>query len=148
MLSTERNDLLTNAMNGAPAAALLRSYWLPVGVTAQLEARNPLPVQVFGEKLALFRDGSGTLGSIDDRCAHRGTSLSAGAEHFKTAGRIDARGVRCAYHGWLYDANGQCLDQPGARLPNAFSSTWAARMLACRSCAACTSPQSKTSRGA
>jgi len=113
MLSQERNDLLTNAMHEAPAAVLLRSYWLPVAVTAQLDARNPLPVHVFGEKLALFRDGSGTFGLIADRCAHRGTSLSAGAEHFKTAGRIDARGVRCAYHGWLYDASGQCLDQPG-----------------------------------
>ena len=121
MLSTERNGLLTDIMNGAPAAGLMRSYWLPVAVAAQLDSRNPLPVQVFGEKLALFRDGTGKLGLIDDQCAHRGTSLSAGAAHFKTAGRIDARGVRCAYHGWLYDAAGQCLDQPGEPVQFKFS---------------------------
>ena len=113
MLSAQKNDLLTATGAGSPAAALMRSYWLPIAVSAQLEQRNPLPVQPFGEKLALFRDGTGRLGLVADRCAHRGTSLSAGAEHFKTAGRVDRDGIRCAYHGWLYDATGQCRDQPG-----------------------------------
>lgn len=120
MLNAQRNDLLTSITAGGPAAKLLRSYWLPIAVTDQLAKQNPLPVEVFGEKLALFRNGSGELGLIDDRCAHRGTSLSAGADHFKTAGRIDKLGLRCAYHGWLYDASGQCLDQPGEPLQFKF----------------------------
>lgn len=113
MLSAARNDVLTKSAPGTPAARLLRSYWLPVAVSSQLDRQNPLPVGVLQEKLALFRDKSGDVGLIDDRCAHRGTSLSAGAEHFKTAGRIDEHGLRCPYHGWLYDATGQCRHQPG-----------------------------------
>lgn len=113
MLSAPKNEMLTRTAPGTPAARLLRSYWLPVAVAAQLARQNPLPVRVLHEKLALFRDQSGELGLIADKCAHRGTSLSAGAEHFKTAGRIDAHGLRCPYHGWLYDATGQCRHQPG-----------------------------------
>lgn len=113
MLSARMNERLTRVVGDTPAARLMRSYWLPVAVSAQLEGRNPLPVQAFGEKLALFRDGEGRLGLVADRCAHRATSLSAGAPHFKTAGRIEARGLRCPYHGWMYDTAGQCIDQPG-----------------------------------
>lgn len=117
MLSAQKNELLTQVSPGSPAAELMRRYWLPVAVSAQLEQRNPLPVTPFGEKLALFRDTSGKLGLIADRCAHRGTSLSAGAENVKTAGRLAANGLRCPYHGWLYDASGQCRDQPGEPRP-------------------------------
>lgn len=113
MLSPQKNERLTQIGSGSAAAALMRSYWLPIALSGQLEQRNPMPVQPFGEKLALFRDGSGRLGLVADRCAHRGTSLSAGAEHFKTSGRVDADGIRCPYHGWLYDATGQCREQPG-----------------------------------
>jgi phenylpropionate dioxygenase-like ring-hydroxylating dioxygenase large terminal subunit len=113
MLSPSKNELLTRTGPGTAAGRLLRSYWLPVAVSAQLEQRNPMPVAPFGEKLALFRDASGRLGLIADRCAHRGTSLSAGADNVKTSGRIDANGLRCPYHGWLYDVTGQCRDQPG-----------------------------------
>lgn len=113
MLSAERNALLTNVEPGGAAATLLRSYWLPIAVSAQLAQRNPMPVTPFGEKLALFRDKSGNVGLVADRCAHRGTSLSAGAENFKTSGRLESNGIRCPYHGWLYDATGQCIEQPG-----------------------------------
>ena len=113
MLSPQKNELLTDIGPGSAAAALMRSYWLPIALSEQLAQRNPMPVQPLGEKLALFRDGSGRLGLVADRCAHRGTSLSAGAEHFKTAGRIDLNGIRCSYHGWLYDVSGQCREQPG-----------------------------------
>lgn len=113
MLSPQRNELLTRTGAGTPAGNMLRRYWLPVAVSAQLVQRNPMPVTPFGEKLALFRDASGRLGLIADRCAHRGTSLSAGSKLVKTSGRLDENGVRCPYHGWLYDVNGQCKDQPG-----------------------------------
>lgn len=64
MLSAERNEMLTRIGPGSPAAAVLRSYWLPIAVSAQLEQRNPMPVTPFGEKLALFRDKSGKLGLV------------------------------------------------------------------------------------
>ena len=113
MLSPQKNELLTDVGPGSAAAGLVRSYWLPIALSEQLAQRNPLPVQPFGEKLALFRSGAGPLGLVADRCAHRGTSLSAGAENFKTSGRVDDNGIRCPYHGWLYDVTGQCLEQPG-----------------------------------
>jgi phthalate 4,5-dioxygenase oxygenase subunit len=112
MLSQELNDLLTRTGPGTPAGRLLRSYWLPIALPAQLARRNPMPVEVLGEKLVLFCDASGRLGLLDDRCAHRGTSLSSGSDVLQTAGRIDRRGIRCCYHGWLYDVTGQCLEQP------------------------------------
>lgn len=113
MLTAEKNELLTRTSPGSAAAEVMRRYWLPVAVSAQLEQRNPMLVTPFGEKLSLFRDTSGRLGLIADRCAHRGTSLSAGAENMKTSGRLAPNGLRCPYHGWLYDASGQCRDQPG-----------------------------------
>lgn len=112
MLKLERNELLVNTTPGSPAAMLLRSYWQPVALPEELERRNPMPLAILNEKLVLFRDGSGKIGLMDDRCAHRGTSLSAGSGTVKTAGRIDSRGLRCPYHGWLYDVTGQCLQQP------------------------------------
>src|SRR5579883_1473822 len=112
MLSSEINELLTRTGRGTPAGRLLRSYWLPIALPAQLARRNPMPLEILGEKLVLFRDASGKLGLLDDRCAHRGTSLSSGSDALKTAGRIDRRGIRCCYHGWLYDTTGQCLEQP------------------------------------
>lgn len=112
MKIADKNELLTDILPGSPAGNLLRSYWLPVALTEELARRNPVTVNVLGEKLVLFRDASKRLGLLDDRCAHRGTSLSAGSDKMKTSGRIDRRGVRCPYHGWLYDPTGQCLHQP------------------------------------
>lgn len=112
MLSEKQNFELTHVGPEAAAGRLLRAYWLPVAHPSQLEQRNPMPVEVLGEKLVLFRTGEGALGLTSDRCAHRGTSLSAGSNEMKTAGRIDKCGVRCPYHGWLYGVDGQCLDQP------------------------------------
>lgn len=112
MLSEQQNFELTHVGSKAAAGRLLRAYWLPIAHPVQLERRNPMPVEVLGEKLVLFRTGEGRLGLTSDRCAHRGTSLSAGSDEMKTAGRIDQRGVRCPYHGWLYGVDGQCLHQP------------------------------------
>ena len=113
MLNEQQNQEITHVDRDTPAGRLFRSYWLPVAVPLQLERRNPMPLEVLGEKLVLFRYGSGNLGLTADRCAHRGTSLSGGSEDVKTAGRIDKCGIRCPYHGWLYGPDGQCLEQPG-----------------------------------
>lgn len=120
MLSEKVNREITEVGPGTPAGQFFRSYWLPVALPEQLERRNPMPVEVVGEKLVLYRDGSGKLGLLHDRCAHRCTSLSAGSADMKTAGRIDRDGVRCPYHGWKYDARGQCIDQPGEPIDSRF----------------------------
>jgi phenylpropionate dioxygenase-like ring-hydroxylating dioxygenase large terminal subunit len=62
-------------------------------------------VKILGEELVAFRDKRGRVGVLDAHCAHRGTSLEYG--------RIEENGIRCCYHGWLYAADGTCLEQPG-----------------------------------
>ena len=86
-----------------PSGELLRRYWHPVATSAEVTTR-PQEVRVLGEDLILFRDGSGRPGLLEPRCCHRGTTL-----YF---GRVEDDGIRCPYHGWLFAADGTCLDQP------------------------------------
>ena len=88
---------------GTPMGELLRRYWHPVGLAADASA-TPRLVRALGEDLVLFRDGEGRAGLLYPRCAHRGTSLYYG--------KTEPRGIRCCYHGWLYDVEGHCLEQP------------------------------------
>ncbi len=105
MLTRAENEMLTRVGPGTPAGELLRRYWLPVAVAAELTEDNPtLLVRILGETLVLFRDKSANVGLLDDRCAHRGVSLSYG--------RVEERGIACAYHGWLYNTKGDCLECP------------------------------------
>ena len=94
---------LTEVGRGTPMGELLRRYWHPIGVVADAGAA-PRPVRVLGEDLILFRDGQGRAGLVCPRCCHRGTTLYYG--------RIEERGIRCCYHGWLFDVEGHCLEMP------------------------------------
>ena len=105
MLTREENEMLTRVGPGTPAGELLRRYWHPVAVAAELTEENPTKfVRVLGEDLVLFRDKKGRVGLLADRCSHRGASL--------LYGRVEERGIACAYHGWLYDIEGNCLETP------------------------------------
>jgi phenylpropionate dioxygenase-like ring-hydroxylating dioxygenase large terminal subunit len=88
---------------GTPSGELLRRYWHPV---ARSDEATGLPreVRLLGEDLILYRDGSGTAGLLTPRCCHRGTSL--------LYGRVEEQGIRCCYHGWLFESDGTCIDQP------------------------------------
>ncbi len=99
----EEDAALTHVGFGTPMGELLRRYWQPVALSAEL-ADLPKRVRILGEELVAFRDGSGRVGVLDAHCAHRGTSLEYG--------RIAPEGIRCCYHGWLYDVEGRCLEQP------------------------------------
>ena len=94
---------LTGVGAGTPMGELLRRYWHPIGLAADA-GPQPRKVRVLGEELILFRDGSGRPGLVHPRCAHRGASLYYG--------RVEAKGIRCCYHGWMFDVQGHCLDQP------------------------------------
>src|SRR5690348_15606395 len=108
MLSQAENDLLTRVGPGQPAGELLRRYWMPVGFATELTDEQPTKfVRLLGENLVLFRDKSGNVGLLADRCAHRGASLCYG--------RVEERGISCAYHGWLYDTGGNILETPPER---------------------------------
>lgn len=105
MLTREENEMLTRVGPGTPMGELLRRYWHPVAPAQELSEERPTKlVRVLGEDLVLFRDRSGRFGAIQERCAHRGASL--------LYGRVEERGIACAYHGWLYDLQGHCLECP------------------------------------
>jgi phthalate 4,5-dioxygenase len=106
MISAEENRLLTETGPKTPCGEMMRRYWQPVALCGELPTGGaPLTVKILGEELVLFRDDQGRPGLIGLHCAHRGTNLSYG--------RIEDGGLRCLYHGWLYDVCGRVVDQPG-----------------------------------
>jgi phenylpropionate dioxygenase-like ring-hydroxylating dioxygenase large terminal subunit len=88
---------------GTPAGDWFRCYWLVVGTTRELQD-IPRAARVLGEDLVVFRDERGRIGLLGLHCPHRGSSLEYGD--------IEDGGIRCPYHGWLFDVSGQCLEQP------------------------------------
>jgi phthalate 4,5-dioxygenase len=105
MLSAEQNELMTRTGPGSGAGALMRRYWQPAALVDELAGNRPVkPVRLLGEDLVIFRDEAGRYGLIGRACPHRGTDLAFG--------RLEDGGLRCAFHGWLFDVHGQCLDTP------------------------------------
>jgi nitrite reductase/ring-hydroxylating ferredoxin subunit len=94
---------LVQVGRGTPMGELLRRYWHPVGLSGDANG-VPRKVRALGEDLILFRDGGGRAGLLHARCCHRGTTLYYG--------KVEDSGIRCCYHGWLFDAQGHCLEQP------------------------------------
>src|ERR1700716_3249372 len=105
MLSREENELITKAGPGTPMGNVLRRYWMPILLERELAEPDsePVKVQVRGERLVAFRDTNGRLGLLDEFCPHRRVSL--------WLGRNEECGLRCVYHGWKYDVDGNCIDQ-------------------------------------
>ncbi|MEO7241842.1 MAG: Rieske 2Fe-2S domain-containing protein [Variovorax sp.] len=97
------NALLTQIGPGTPCGELMRRYWQPV-LAARHVTTRPREVRILGEDLVVFRDGEGTPGLLYARCMHRGANLFWG--------HVEANGLRCCYHGWKFDVQGNCLDQP------------------------------------
>ena len=98
-MTPEDNELLTQVGPGTPGGELFRRYWHPVALLPEISEDNPTTfIRMLGEDLVLFRDKSGRVGLISDHCPHRGASL--------LYGRVEERGIACAYHGWLYDVSG------------------------------------------
>jgi len=105
MLSAQQNDLITRIGPGTGAGQLMRRYWQPAALAVELEGNRPVkPVQLLGEDLVMFRDQQGRYGLIARACPHRGTDLAYG--------RLEDGGLRCAFHGWLFDVHGRCLETP------------------------------------
>jgi phenylpropionate dioxygenase-like ring-hydroxylating dioxygenase large terminal subunit len=106
MLKTEVNELLTETGPGTPMGDLFRQYWVPALLAEELPENDcpPVRVKILSERLIAFRNTNGEYGLIDEFCAHRGASL--------WFGRVEECGIRCAYHGWKYDVDGQCLEVP------------------------------------
>ena len=114
MMTVEEQELLTRVGPGTPGGDLLRRYWHPVALAEEiLPGMPPLPLRIMGEDLVLFRDGRDALGLLQLNCPHRGADLSYA--------RVEDGGLRCVYHGWLFDRTGACLDQPGEPAESTFA---------------------------
>jgi 5,5'-dehydrodivanillate O-demethylase len=104
MLTTEENERVTRVGPGTPMGELFRRYWHPIGASSQFIGPGTKPIKILGESLVLFRDRAGRLGLIGDRCPHRRAGMIFGIP--------EDEGLRCAYHGWRFAADGRCLEQP------------------------------------
>jgi 5,5'-dehydrodivanillate O-demethylase oxygenase subunit len=104
IVSAEENRMLTSTGAGTPMGEVLRRYWWPVAISDELKEK-PTFIRVMGEDLVLFRDRRGRVGLIEARCAHRRANLCLGT--------VGLEGLRCRYHGWLYDTQGKIVDAPG-----------------------------------
>ncbi len=119
MLSQEENELLTRVGPGTLMGNLLRRYWTPALLCGEVPESGgpPVRVRLFGENLVAFRDTSGQVGLLQENCPHRGASL-----YF---GRNEDCALRCVYHGWAYDRDGNCVDMPSE--PRSFADRIKAR---------------------
>lgn len=106
MLSKEENERLTRVGPGTPMGTLMRRYWQPFLLSAELPGPNgdPVRVRLFGEDFALWRDENGRLGLFEDFCMHRGASMALA--------RCEGDGLRCIYHGWKFATDGTILETP------------------------------------
>lgn len=97
------NIALTHVEQGSPMGEVMRRFWQPVALSEEL-ADLPKRVKILCEELVIFRTKEGKVGCLEPHCSHRGTSLEYG--------RIEEKGIRCCYHGWVYDTAGRCVEMP------------------------------------
>ena len=104
MLSPEQNKLLMETAKGTLMGDLMRWYWQPIAAVAELDETPVKPVRLLGEDLVLYKDKGGRHGLVARQCPHRRADLSYGW--------VEDCGLRCSYHGWLYNEQGKCIGQP------------------------------------
>src|SRR5208282_5567810 len=104
MTTAAEGTELTRSGPGTPMGELMRQYWIPAALSSELQPDGaPVRILLLSEKLIAFRDTAGRVGIMDQRCPHRCASLFYG--------RNEENGIRCVYHGWKYDVDGNCIDQ-------------------------------------
>src|SRR5688500_18031500 len=106
MLSEKDNELLTRTGPDTPMGKLFRRFWQPALLPSELPSPDCAPIRfrILGEDLVAFRDSDGKIGFLEQNCPHRGASLFFG--------RNEESGLRCVYHGWKWDVEGNCVDMP------------------------------------
>jgi len=117
MLSKADNELLTRSGKGTPMGDLLRRFWMPALLSAELPERDgpPKKIKLLGEDLLAFRDSNGRVGIVEPHCPHRGANLYYG--------RSEECGIRCAFHGWKFDVDGNCVDLPTSPPESTYKDT-------------------------
>lgn len=113
MVTEEQNIRLTRVGPETPGGTLLRSYWQPAALVEELDEERPIvAVTLLGEDLVLFRDDKGKYGLMDRYCTHRGADLCFG--------RLEQGGLLCTFHGWVFDSDGQCIEQGAEPIGSKF----------------------------
>ncbi|MBS0519212.1 MAG: Rieske 2Fe-2S domain-containing protein [Proteobacteria bacterium] len=117
MLSQADNEFLTQSGKGTPMGELLRRFWMPALLCEELPEIDgpPKKIKILGEDLLAFRDTDGRVGIVEPRCPHRGANLYYG--------RNEECGLRCVYHGWKFDVDGNCVDLPTSPPESGFKDT-------------------------
>ena len=115
MLTHDENMRLCRVEGDAPMGRLMRRHWVPALLPEQVAERDGAPVRLrlFGEDLVAFRDSDGRLGVLGEFCAHRKASLAFG--------RNEECGLRCLYHGWKFDVDGNVVDMPSEPRESGFA---------------------------
>jgi phthalate 4,5-dioxygenase oxygenase subunit len=104
-MAVNESEELTRVGAGTLMGEFMRQYWIPAAMSSELKADGaPLRLMLLGEQLIAFRDSSGRVGVMDHRCPHRCATLFIG--------RNEEDGIRCVYHGWKFDVEGNCVDMP------------------------------------
>ena len=115
-MTPEENDLLCRVEGNAPMGQIMRRHWIAACLAEEVAEPDgaPLRVRLLGENLVVFRDSKGRLGVLDEYCAHRRASL--------VFARNEECGLRCLYHGWKFDVDGNVVDMasepPGTKVPD------------------------------
>ncbi|MFT4247853.1 MAG: aromatic ring-hydroxylating dioxygenase subunit alpha [Pseudomonas sp.] len=123
-MKAEENARLTQVGPGTPGGRLLRQYWTPAALTEELEGPRPVKaVTLLGEELVLFRNARDEYGLVARHCPHRGADMCFG--------RLEQDGLRCLFHGWLFDKHGQCLEQPAEPLGSTLHQRMRTRAYPC-----------------
>ena len=112
MLCTAENERITRVGPGTPMGELLRRYWHPIAASAELLEQPTKAVKLLCENLVLYKDRGGVLGLIQESCPHRRVNLLYGIP--------EQTGLRCPYHGWLFDETGRCLETPAESPDSTF----------------------------
>lgn len=115
MLTSDENTLLCRVEGDALMGQLMRRHWIPAALSEQLAGADcdPIRLRLFGEDLVAFRDSDGRLGVLGEYCLHRKASLFFG--------RNEECGLRCLYHGWKFDVDGNVVDMPSEPKESGFA---------------------------
>ncbi|MBV6272117.1 Rieske 2Fe-2S domain-containing protein [Alcaligenaceae bacterium CGII-47] len=116
MLTPEDNKLLCQVVDDAPMGQLMRRHWTPICLLEEVSEADgpPNKARVFGEDLVVFRDTNGRIGVMDEYCPHRRASL--------VLGRNEDCGLRCLYHGWKIDVDGNVVEMVSEPATSNFAS--------------------------
>ncbi len=114
MLTREENELITRVGPGTPLGEVMRRYWIPALLSKEIPEPDcpPVRVKLLGEELVAFRDTQGKIGLLKELCPHRLASMFLG--------RNEENGLRCVYHGWKFDIDGNCVDMPNEPPKSSF----------------------------